>query len=856
MKKKTRTLIIIADVVVVIAASIGAARTVFMRRAFPKTNGTVKVRGLQAPVEIFRDRDGVPHIYADTMEDLFFAQGYVHAQDRFWQMEFWRRAGAGRLSELFGEAVLGIDIYIRTMGFGEIAVQEYALFGEETRTFMEAYAAGVNAYILNRKPAKLGLEFALLGLQGVEFEIEPWTPVHTLTWFKLMAEDLSDNMQMELYTMELIRAVGIDKTADFFPDYREDVMPFVISDDEISLQGEQQKSREPFHMTEEHIALLEKCSTRLVGGYDSAMSIFGHGEGVGSNAWVISGGLTTTGKPLLANDAHLRIQMPSIWYEVGLYSKKGGGAGGNESFHARGFSFAGVPGIIIGYNDRIAWGFTNMYPDVQDLYIERINPENTNQYEVNGEWVDMELRVEEIAVHDWDEPYRLLVRSTRHGPIVTDHGDLSARNNFNIIPGKTFPTNLELTALALRWTALEPHKLMNVVFLLNRAGNFEEFHEALRYFTVPSENVVYADIDGNIGYQAPGLIPIRAKGDGLLPVPGWTDEYEWIGYVPYEDLPRVLNPAKGYIVTANNPVVSLNYPRDLVMNPDHGYRARRIVDMIEGGDGFTFNDMKKMQGDNLSLSALEIMPYMQSLSFEDDGAEDALESLLEWDGRMEMESGRAALYAYFWVALIEGIFRDELPKRLWTRDGGVVGASSRLLSCVYNLLKEPSNPWWDDVTTLDGIEGRDDILVRAFEKAYKRGVDEFGEELDEWRWGAIHTATFQNQTFGRSGIGMIEKIFNRGPVSTAGGFHQVNRCDFSIDKPFEVYHITSNRQIIDLNDLSNSLMIHATGQSGHPGHRHYDDFIDPWRFIEYHSARWERNEVEEGSKERLVLKPL
>jgi len=855
MKKGKKTLVIVGAVVIGIVLVVGGVRTFILRKPFPDTKGSVRVEGLSTPVEILRDDDGVPHIYADNMEDLFFAQGYVHAQDRFWQMEFWRRAGSGRLAELFGEAVLGIDMYMRTMGFGEIVEKEYALLDGETRRYLEAYAAGVNTYILNRKPAKLGLEFILLSLQGVEFEIEPWTPVHTLIWCKLMAEQMSGNLQEELYTMEMIRAVGVDMTADFFPAYREDVMPYVISDDEISMQEKPQEPVEPFEATEEHIALLEDCPTRLVGGYDSnAFSLFGTGVGVGSNAWAISGRLTDTGLPLLANDTHLRIQMPSIYYEIGLHCKDDGN---QNPFNVRGFSCAGMPGVIIGHNDRIAWGFTTMYLDVQDLYIERINPYNPHQYEVNGEWVDMELRVEEIAVHDWDEPYRLLVRSTRHGPIITDHGKMAAQNNFNIIPGKLFPANLELTVLSLRWTALELQKIPHTIVSLDRARNFDEFHEALRHFGVPVFNVVYADVDGNIGYQAPGMSPIRAKGDGRIPVPGWTDEYEWIGYVQYESMPLVLNPPKGYIITANNPVVSSRYPYDLVLDFDHGYRARRIMEMIEQrGSNLSFDDMREMQGDTLSLSAFEILPYMRSLSFEDSVVKDALDSLLEWDGRMEMDSGLAALYAYFWVALVETIFRDELPERLWTKDGGVVGARSGLLSCVYNLLQEPTNPWWDDATTLDSIEVRDDILVRAFEKAYRRGVEEFGEELDEWRWGEIHTATFQNATFGRSGIGIIEKIFNRGPVETSGGFHQVNRSDFSIDEPFKVYHITSNRQIVDLSDLSNSVMILPTGQSGHPGHRHYDDFIEPWRLIEYHSTRWEREGLEEGKTEKLVLKPL
>jgi penicillin amidase len=860
MKKKFRAWIIVAAVVVVLTLSVVVVRMVILRRPYPKTDGTLKVQGLTAAVEIVRDSDGVPHIYADTFEDLFFAQGYVHAQDRFWQMDFYRRAGDGRISELFGETTLGIDKYLRTLGFRQIVEQEYPRLQEDTRKAIEAYAAGINAYIKHRKPSEIGVQYALLGLQGVEFEIEPWTPLHTLLWYKLMAEQMSTGSERELHMLELIRAAGVDLAADFFPPYREDVMPFAISDDEFeplveSWEKESVGSRAP--LTAEHVASLEQCESSLVGDYDSnPLKLFGMGTGMGSNAWVISGSRTESGMPLLANDVHLRITIPPIFYQIGLHCKEGGGSSGKEPLNLRGHSVPGSFGIMLGQNNRISWGYTILGLDVQDLYIERINPNDPNQYEVNGEWVDMELRVEEIHVHGWDEPYRLLVRSTRHGPIVSDFGDMGAQNSFNILPQRRFPENLELTALALKFTALQPLRMPDMVLNLNRAQNFDDFHEALRDMSVPIFNVVYADVDGNIGYQAPGLMPIRPTGDGSVPVPGWTDDYEWGGYVPYDRMPHILNPEKGYVVTANNPVVSSRYPYDIVVDFDYGYRAQRIVQMIEeGGRGLTLQDMKAMQADTLNTSALEIIPFLSGLTFEEEELYAALDMLLAWDGRMEMESGAAALYSYFWVALVEAVFQDELPDRLWSRTNGVVGADSSLPSKMYGLLNQPAGGWWDDVTTLDTVETRDDILALAFAKGYRRCLKDLGEDRDSWRWGDVHTATFRDQTFGSSGIGMIENIFNRGPVATAGGFHQVNRSDFSIDQAFDVYHIAVSRHVLDLSDLSQSFAIISAGQSGHPGHKHYDDFIDRWRFVEYHAARWDREDVEEASAHTLVLKP-
>lgn len=817
---------------------------------------TGNLEGLSAPVEVYTDKDGVPHIYAENMEDLLFAQGYVHAQDRFWQMEFWRRIGSGRLSELFGEAVLGVDIYIGTVNFRGLAEEEYEIMDDETRRYLEAYSAGVNAYILGKKFHQLGLEFRLLKMQGLDLEIEPWTPVNTLTWFKVMAEDADGNMRKELYTIDIIRSVGIDLARDFYPEYDYINNPVIVEDSEISFSGKKRENEGLAALTDEDISLLLSLNTGLVGGFDPYTPMaFGKGEGVGTNAWIVSGDLTATGKPILANDPHLGIQMPSIWYEVGLHSKTGGGPDGTGPFNLRGFSFAGVPWIILGHNDRIAWGMSFMSADAQDLFIERINPYDPNQYEVNGRWVEMDIRREEIVIKDQDEPYVLLVRSTRHGPVVTDHGSLMSGNSYDIVPQKSFPDNLELAALSLRWSALQPFEIPKMLLMLCRAQNYEEFREAMRYFSGPNMQMTYADVEGNIGFQATGLIPVRPKASGLFPVPGWTDENEWSGFVAFEDMPWVKNPSKGYIIAANNPTVSVNYPHDIDRDADYGYRARRIMDMIEeGGSGFTVEDMKVMQGDDLSNSANEILPYLKGISFEDAAVGAARDRLLGWDRRMGIESPEAALYGYFWAALVEEIFKDQIHESLWNKDKAL-GSRSSLLGCVNNILKEPDNGWWDDIKTLDTIEPPDEILTRAFKKGYNKGVEELGENLDKWEWGEIHTATFRNQTFGQSGINLIEKIFNRGPVATAGGFHQVNRSDYSVEKAFEVYHVSSMRAIYDMSDLSNTLMIHTTGQSGHAGKPHYDDFIDRWRKIEYHPTRWEEEEAKAPPSRKMVLKP-
>jgi penicillin G amidase len=858
MKKPLRTTLIVLGALVVLVVVIGGAFLIIERSSFPKTRGTLTAPGLQHPVEILRDTSGVPHIYAQSMHDMYFAEGFVHAQDRFWQMEFWRRIGSGRLSELFGKTTLGTDTFLRIAGFRRVAEKEYAQLDPEARSVLEAYAQGVNAYIVGKNPGKLSLEFTLLKLQGVPLQIEPWLPVNTLTWLKIMSLDLGGNMRKELYTLDLLQSVGVSLTRDFFGTYRTPDMPYIVSDSELpkALLGKGARAQA---LTSDRLSDLSGVPTRLAGGFDpGSLVAFGIGAGIGSNNWVISGSRTATGKPFLANDPHLGIQMPSIWYEVDLScSEQGADIGKNAGgpYHVRGMSFAGAPGVIIGHNDRIAWGVTNVNPDVEDLYIERINPQNPNQYEVNGAWVDMTLHREEIRVHGQDEPTVIIARETRHGPLVTDEGAYPSYKGFAINPHGAFPSNIELKALSLRWTALQPNKTIHAVILLDKARNFTEFRDALRQWDIPSQNVVYADVDGNIGYQTPGLIPIRKNGDGSLPAPGWVNDFEWTGFIPFDQLPWSYNPAKGYIVTANNPVTSPSYRYFLGNDWDMGYRARRIVQMIEKAPSkIALKDVQAMQADTLNTSALEIMPFLKELSFTDPAAAKARDFLASWDGRMDRESSGAALYGYFWQALLEEIFKNRLPAPLWSTETAL-DSNSRLLNTVEELLGDPTNPWWDNPKTFNVKETRDLVLQSAFQKALAKGTKAQGKDVTRWSWGKAHTAVFRNQTFGKSGIGLIERLFNRGPVGVSGGFQQVSSTDWKADKPFDVNAVSSMRQIVDLASLAGSLAMHTTGQSGHAGNRHYDDMIEPWRKVLYHPTYWDRATLESSGVEKLVLQP-
>ncbi|HEX5837985.1 MAG TPA: penicillin acylase family protein, partial [Anaerolineales bacterium] len=596
-------------------------------KSFPQVDGEVKLEGLDGPVDIYRDRVGIPHIYATTSHDLFLAQGYVHAQDRFWQMDAWRHIGSGTLSEMFGAGQVETDTFLRTLGWRQTAEQEYAALDPISRAIIDSYTEGVNAYLKDHDTTALSLEYSVLGLLSPDYKIAPWTPVNSLTWGKAMAWDLRGNMGEEIERAVLLKTLTPERVAELFPPYPGD-HPTIVNQ-----IGEGSPVRIPndpagFDIPGETLAVLQHNVALL----DHVLEPLS--DGIGSNSWTVSGELSATGLPLLANDPHLGIQMPSIWYQVHLECQP---VTEECPYNVAGFSFAGVPGVVIGHNDRIAWGVTNVGPDVMDLYIERVNPDNPNQYEVNGEWVDFETRTETIQVVGGG-PVEIAVRSTRHGPVISEsYGPLKNDNTNDdpeFIPFKD-RAGIELPGqyvIALQWTALAPSTPFQAIWGFDRAQNWEDFREAARYFHVPAQNLLYADVDGNIGYQMPGDIPVRASGDGTLPVPGWTDEYEWTGLIPFEELPYTFNPVEGYIVTANNQVHPREYPNLITRDWDYGFRARRIVGMIENAPGKIDSAyMQSMQADGFNASAAAYVPLLLQMDELSENETYAQQLLEDWD---------------------------------------------------------------------------------------------------------------------------------------------------------------------------------------------------------------------------------
>jgi penicillin G amidase len=842
--KLRRLLVSILSVIGILLLFMLAVGLYLPRASFPRTSGEVKLSGLDSSVDIYRDSYGIPHIYAQTSPDLFFAQGYVHAQDRFWQMDFWRHIGSARLSEMFGESQLETDTFLRTLGWARVAQQELDGMSPDELRLLQAYADGVNAYLADHKGAALSLEYAILKLLTPGYTPEPWQPLNSLTWGKAMAWDLgSSRLDSEVEHAILMKTLTPEQIADLFPPYPSD-HPVVVPNNSTSTTPSGLAVPSQGVQT---LADISSAFDSILANLSDMESVLGpSGSGIGSNNWVLAGSRTSTGKPLLANDMHLGEQMPSIWYENGLHCSP---KGPDCPFEVTGYSFAGVPGVIVGHNDRIAWGFTNVGPDVLDLYIEKINPDNPNQYKVNGQWVDMTLVQETIQVAGSD-PVELTVRYTRHGPVIWDDPDSqkTAQEKW----GVDLPANF---AISIRWTALEPVNIVRAVLGFDRAQNWDEYRQAAMYFTVPSQNMVFADIDGNIGYQTPGNIPIRLPGhSGDYPIPGWTDEYEWQPYIPFDQLPTTYNPPEGYIATANNAVVDSSYPYNLTPDWDYGFRAARIVQMIEDAPGLIDPAyIQKMHGDNYNASAAYMVPLLMQLSLEDSHLIEVRDMLTGWDYQNQMDLAAPAVYNAFWRTTLARIFHDELPEDYWP-DGG-----DAWFEIMRRLVQTPDSGWWDDINT-PAIETRDDILKLAFFDAVAEVEQILGKDTSRWTWGDLHTVTFHNQSLGTSGVGPIEVLFNRGPYRTSGGGSIVNATSWYAAetdpvKAYQVAWLPSERMIVDLSNLPASVSLNTTGESGHAFHPQYDDQIDLWRTIQYHPMLWDQPQVESAAKDHQVLTP-
>ncbi|QBI53507.1 penicillin acylase family protein [Streptomonospora litoralis] len=845
------------SVVAVLAVAVAGTGFWAVQRAFPEVAGEIELPALEGEATVYRDAHGIPQIYADTPEDLFRAQGFVDAQDRFWQMHFNRMTTAGRLAELFGEQQVETDVYLRTMGWRRVAEREYKLLQPDTRAYLDAYSEGVNAYLDRRDGGELGLEFAVLGVLAPDHEVQKWTPVDSLAWLKAMAWDLRGNMQHETERAALL-ASGIERerVEELYPPYPEEEHPPIVGGGEIrngrfhadlgtgtgtDTGGTGDAALPPQRAAEmlaEVDAGLERIPPML--GPDS--------PGLGSNSWVVSGEHTESGLPLLANDPHLGAQMPSVWHQTGLHCTE---VTAECPFDVTGFGFAGLPGVVIGHNADIAWGFTNLGPDVADLYLERIEG---GAAIVDGEPEPLTTREETVSVAG-GEDVTFTVRSTRHGPLLSDaRAGLELREIGAHPPVGTDGEPADRPAeasgdgygVALSWTALEPGTTADSIFELNAADDFASFREAARAFEVPAQNLVYADTEGNIAYQAPGTIPVRGKGDGRWPAPGWDSDYDWQGTVPFDELPVVQNPESGYIVTANQAAVGTDYAHLLTHDWAYGYRSARIGTLLDEAverGGLTTADMADIQMDNENSGARAVVPHLLDADVSGTAAR-ARDLLADWDFQQDADSAAAAFYNAVWAHLLDVVFDELGPDH-------AIDAGSRSWLVVDRLLDEPGSPWWEG-----GAEGgRDAVLAEAMQRAADELTERLGGDPAEWRWGDLHTLTVTHPSLGTSGIGPVEWLFNGTPVAASGGDSTVNATGWEHTEGYAVTTVPSMRMAIDMGDLDAARWIDLTGPSGHAFHPHRQDQTPLWARGETVPMPFTREAVEGGAEDVLTLRP-
>jgi penicillin G amidase len=773
------------------------------RRPAEQMRGRLQLMGLSASVEVSRDGWGVPHIYAQGESDALFAQGFVHAQDRLWQMDFNRRLAAGRLSEVMGPVALPLDRWVRILGLRRIAEREEESLESDARELLGAYAAGVNARI---EMGRFPVEFRLLG-----YEPDPWTPADSLSWAKMMAWWLSANWSAEIVRAQLASRLGAEQAAELEPLRPGDRRPALEAeggDNDPTVSTAPEAPGIPF------------------GG-----AVPG---GSGSNNWVVSGTRTASGHPLLANDMHLAMTIPAVWYENHVV----GGA-----LEVAGVTFPGIPFVVAGHNRHVAWGFTAGFADVQDLYLERLRhtEDGRVEQECRGEWLPADLVRESITVKGGDAVTEEVV-VTRHGPIINGLA----------------PDYIGEAPLALRWTALEPEQMFRALRNMNQARSCQEFREALRDWGTPAQNVVYADTAGDIAYTLAGKVPVRARGDGTVPVPGWTDDHEWTGFVPYEELPHRHNPPQGFIATANDRVWGDAYPH--LLGEDHcaGYRSRRIHELIEERERIDVGYVQGMQFDQVSLHARAIAGSLGGIETTDPEMRVVIERLRIWDGDLAAGSAEAAVVQEFRTTLttlllsgklgtLASRYRGEGPVPVLS---GLNLFGERAMEWLETTLADSGSHWFD----LGDGRTRDDVLRTALREALDNLKSRLGPSVDDWQWGALHPVEFSH-ALGQ--VRLLDRLLNRGPYPAGGDFTTIWATGTSYHDPSEraVAAGPPFRFIADLSDLDRCLGLLCPGQSGHPGSRHYDDQVSAWFERGYHPMLFNRGDVLKHAEDTLHLVP-
>jgi penicillin amidase len=738
------------------------------RRPLPRTKGSLRVSGIEGSVEIARDRWGVPHIRAGTDHDLWFGQGFCHGQDRLWQIELYRRIGAGRLAEIAGREALGVDRFMRTLGLRRVAEREVAGIDPEVRDALDAFCDGLNAAVADRP---LPAEFQLLR-RG----FDPFVPADALTMTKLLSFGLSTNWERELLRAEMTRELGPELTARLDPGYPRG-NPVVLTPGE-GWSGDGLELAEQIARVRDTIGLAV--------------------EATGSNNWAVSAERSATGGALMAGDPHLPPSMPGITYQVGLYR--------GDRF-CRGATLPGLPGVTMGQNNDVAWTFTNVMADVMDLFIERIDGDT---YEFEGEERRLDVFEEEIAVKGRQQPDRLIVRETHHGPVVNE----ALRAD-------------DAEPLALRFSARDFAGITGANVAVLDFGGGSDLVEALEPHAHPVSNLVWADRHGSIGYAAVGRLPIRRGECPDLPKPGWTGEHEWDGWVPYEKMPRVDDPDEGFVVTANNQVVPDDYPHHITSDYLDGYRARRIESLLEARPQHDLESFEAIQTDMFSIPGIETVHRLVRLHPRDQRELSALERLRSWNGDMGPNSIAATIYQSFTLRLGKEVARSAIGDR---------DLAERWLDRADNgFIAHVTSPWrWQSHLLALWAEGDEELVGRPWDDlvldALRGAMDDLesglGPDQEDWRWGRVHPLVFPHALGAANPL--LARIFNR-RIEVGGGQETVAQVGWDPNDPFTAIWAPCWRMVADPANPDASRWQAFTGESGHPGSSHYDDLQVDWK---------------------------
>jgi penicillin amidase len=745
--------------------------------------GEIKVPGLKEPVEVLRDRWGVPHIYAHSADDLFFAQGFVVAQDRLFQMDLWRRIGLGETSELVGESGLQADRFARLLRYRGDMDAEWASYAPDARRIATAFTRGINAYI-DHVGDRLPVEFQILGARP-----KKWRPEDCLG--RMSGIVMSRSFRTEPGRAELVAAVGVEKARRVAPT---DPPVAYAPAPGLDLAG---------------------IDRSLLAGYDAAVKVPAFTLGSdGSNNWAVDGTLSASGKPMLASDPHRAIALPSLRYLVHLHSPGWNVIGSGEP---------GLPGVAIGHNERVAWGFTIVGTDQTDFYVEETNPADATQYRVGSRWEKMTILREKVAVRGQGRPTELELRFTRHGPVIAEDGKRHR-------------------AVALRWAGSEPGGAAYLASLsLDQARDGHDFVAALKRWKVPSENMVYADVEGNIGWVAAALTPVRKGHHGLLPVPG-AGGYEWQRFLPLEELPQDHNPAAHYVATANHNILPAGYKAEIGYEWASPYRFARIKERLEGQKKLTREDFQSIQHDVTTLPGRVLARLVKAVDTQDRELRPYVELLAGWDGVLSDSSRAGAHYGVWLQELTDGFYRPHVPPALVEFTSARGG-----MPVILAALEKPDTAWFGDRP----VEGRDRLLRTSLQRAVDRLRKLLPGDEKDWSWGRLHTTTFRHPL---AALGpAYAEAFNLGPVPRGGDAYTPNAATHNVR--FEHTSGATYRHVLDLADWDRGLSTSAPGQSGQPGSPHYGDLLPLWQKGEYFPLAFSRARVEEVTRHRLRLIP-